>query len=163
MKTHARDFEGGNTLLEVLIAIVVISLTVVALLGALVTALTSSAEHRSLSTIDTVLKSYAENAKFYIELSPAPWFVQCAPVATSPQSSTNYNGHSIPLPAGFPSGWSAPYIVGVQYWNNVAGAYESQAQCAGQPQPNDEQLLTLGVTAPDGVSQNLTVGLRSPT
>lgn len=73
--------ETGDTLLEVLIALVIISLSVVALLGVLTTSITSSAEYRSLVTVDTVLKNFAEAVKYDIELQPQPaptHYVNCA-------------------------------------------------------------------------------------
>jgi type II secretory pathway pseudopilin PulG len=146
--------EGGDTLIEVLLALVIISLSVVALLGALVTSLASSGEHRSLSDIDTVLKSYAENAKYDIELQqPSPGYAPCASVTTS-----MYNGQAI-SPPSVPAGWSSPYIVGIKFWDNTTGAFDSASTC----QPSDYQLLTLGASAPNGVSQTLTVGLRNPS
>jgi hypothetical protein len=163
MKSAAARPEAGDTLVEVLIAVVIIALTAASLLGALATTLTSSGEHRSLANIDTILRSYAEDAKYAIELSSTPWFSPCAAVVTSPQSLTTYNGHTIPAPAGVPSGWNPPYIVGIQYWNDTSGTYESQASCLAQPSPGDEQFLTLGISAPSGVSQTLTIGLRSPS
>jgi len=59
--------EGGDTLIELLIAIVIISLSVTALLGMLITSLTSSAEHRSLADLDTVVKSFAESATYQVQ------------------------------------------------------------------------------------------------
>jgi type II secretory pathway pseudopilin PulG len=64
--------ETGDTLVEVLIAIVIIGIGAVALIGALTTSITSSATYRSLSTIDTVLKSFAEGVKYDVQLQPAP-------------------------------------------------------------------------------------------
>jgi large repetitive protein len=71
-------------LIEVLLAVVVISLTAVALLGGLVTAITSSAEHRSLASIDTLLKSFAETAKYQIEEQPSPLYACAATPLPSP-------------------------------------------------------------------------------
>jgi len=64
---HQTLGEAGDTLIELLIAIVIISLSVTALLGMLITSLTSSAEHRSLADLDTVVKSFAESATYQIQ------------------------------------------------------------------------------------------------
>jgi type II secretory pathway pseudopilin PulG len=149
--------ERGDTLIEVLLALVIISLAVVALLGALMTSLASSAEHRSLSDIDTVLKGYAENAKFNIELQQSPSYAPCASV-----TSSTYNFKAITVPL-LPNGWStssnAPYIVGIQFWNNTTNAFDTTSTC----QASDYELLTVGAKAPNNVSETLTIGLRSPT
>jgi len=65
--------EAGDTLVEILVAIVIIALTVTALLGALVTAITSSTTEQSLSTVDSVLNSFAQSAQYEIQqLSSLP-------------------------------------------------------------------------------------------
>jgi hypothetical protein len=66
--------EAGDTLIEVILAVVIVSIAVVSLLGGLVVSITSSSEHRSLATIDTILKSFAETAEYQIQLSPTPLF-----------------------------------------------------------------------------------------
>jgi type II secretory pathway pseudopilin PulG len=75
--------ETGETLIEVLIAVVIFSLSVVALLGALVTSITSSSEHRSLASDDTVLRSFAEAAKYEIQMQPGALFRNCATTYTT--------------------------------------------------------------------------------
>lgn len=104
----SRSGETGDTLVEILIALVIISITVVALLGGLVTALTSSSEHRSLANLDTLLKDFAESAKYEIQQQPVtgssePLFTPCA---------TTYSVASAPSPAqtavGLPAGDGVP-------------------------------------------------------
>lgn len=171
MSPEANRVDVGDTLIEVLIAIAVLGLCIAALLGALMTSIRSSVEHRSLANIDAVLRSYAEAAKSQIELGPSPFYQPC-PSTTS----TSYAGQTIALPANAPpppTGWSSPFIVGLQFLhatynpntqsNVVSGpdsVCTSGASCNPQP---DYQLLTVGVVGPDGSSQNLTVGLRDPT
>jgi hypothetical protein len=70
--------EAGDTLLEILVALVIISISVVALLGVLTTSITSSVEYRSLATTDTVLKGFADALKYEVELSPTPLYTNCA-------------------------------------------------------------------------------------
>jgi Tfp pilus assembly protein PilV len=81
--------EAGDTLIEVLIAIVVISIGMVALIGALTTSVTSSATYRSLATIDTVLKNFAEAVKYEVDLQPdsSSIYLNCA---TNYQLATEY-------------------------------------------------------------------------
>lgn len=77
---RSRD-DRGQTLIEVLIAVVIVALAAVPLLGALLQALSSSGEHRSLATLDVLLKGFAETATSQIELSPTatgPAFNNCS-------------------------------------------------------------------------------------
>src|ERR1700722_14627173 len=62
--------DTGDTLIEPLMAIVIISLSVVAVLGTLTETITSSAEHRSVTTLDSVLKNFAEATKYDVQLQP---------------------------------------------------------------------------------------------
>jgi len=96
--------EQGDTLLEILIAIVIISLTVTALLGALVTTLTTSTEHRSLSTLDTLLSSFAQSVENQVQgkSQQEPLFLNCpTPVAAGVVSP--YQVLSAPVPAVGPA------------------------------------------------------------
>ena len=91
--------ERGDTLIELLIAIVIIALTVTALLGALVTAITSSTTQKSLSTIDAVLNTFAQSAQYEAQQS----FMNCTP--------TPYRLISAPIPSSAPAGASATVFV----------------------------------------------------
>jgi len=147
------ESDRGDTLIEILIALAIIGITVTALLGALMTAIASSAVHRSLANLDTVLRSNAEEAKYVIELQPSAWFQNGATI-----TSSTYNGN--PIPFSTPSGYKVVFT-GIQYWNGSTDQFD-----ASYISPADEtgyQLLTLRATAPSGVSETLSVGLRSST
>lgn len=75
-----RASDAGDTLIEILVALVIIGLTVVALLGVLTTSITSSAEYRTLASIDTVLKNMADAFKNEIQVQPgsAGVYTNCA-------------------------------------------------------------------------------------
>ena len=53
---EARRSEAGDTLIEVLLAIVILGIASVAILLAFATTISGSAEHRTLTTADTVLE-----------------------------------------------------------------------------------------------------------
>ena len=80
--------QRGDTLLEVLVALIIISLSVVALLGVLTTAVTSSAEYRSLTTVETVLKNFADAVKYEAELQSGQTIY--SPCATNYQVVSEY-------------------------------------------------------------------------
>ena len=53
----ALDQERGDTLVEVLLAIVILGLAGVALLTAFATSITASAQHRNLATLDASVRA----------------------------------------------------------------------------------------------------------
>src|SRR3984957_13607667 len=62
--------ENGDTLVEILFAVLIVFLTVTALLSAFATSIAASGEQRGLATTDTVLKTYVESAIFQIQNQP---------------------------------------------------------------------------------------------
>lgn len=154
--------EMGDTLIELLIAVVIIGIAVSALLSALITSLTASAEHRSLATIDTVLRSYAETIEYDVELQANSWYQDCASVTNSGATSDYVTSMgSKPVTFTAPSGYSVS-ITGISYWNNSTAQFDdvSSGQC--QANPNDQsgyQLVTISALAPNNVSQDLSFGV----
>jgi len=166
--------ERGDTLVEVLLAVVILSLTVVALLGALTTSITGSGEHRNIAAIDTILKSYAEAAKYQIELQPVvtgskpsgPIYEDC-PGNSSTKVLTDYrngvNGKWTPPPGyGAGSGYSVA-ITQVQPWNNLSSNWDPSCPSGGlNHDANGLQLLTVTATAPTNVSDQMQIAVRNP-
>ena len=108
--------EIGDTLVELLIALVVISVTAVALLAGFTTAITGSAEHRNIATLDTVLKGFIEQATHQLQgTTGSPTFTQCA------QTST-YTTDSMGNP--YPSMNLSETLNGVTYTAGLTGNIE---------------------------------------
>jgi large repetitive protein len=108
--------DQGDTLLEVLIAVLVIALTVTALMGALLTTITSSTQQKSLSTLDSLLTGFAQSVENEVQgkAQQQPLFVNC-PSAIAPGVVSPYQVLSAPVPAVGPpstqvtvflSGWA---------------------------------------------------------
>ena len=164
--------EAGDTLIEILIAIAILGITITALLGALLTTLTSAAEHRTMTSLDTALRSYAEQLKYDVELQPSnAWFSQCALAGPPPvgQTESTYNGNPVTPPSNQPTGYTV-VIVGSQIWNGATNAFDpptpttNPTQCSSNPNESQSgfQLLTLEATAPNGLTDTLSLGLRQP-
>lgn len=132
-----RRSEAGDTLIEVLMTLVVASLCVVAFLVAFSTSISASAEHRTMVSMDTVMRSVSEQTVSQIQLQANPLFTPCATPAT-------YNG----LNFGVPTGYSTT-ITSVQYWN---GTSFSSTCTAGSTSP---QLIDLTVTGPLGTTSSI--------
>ena len=91
-RRDAADLESGDTLLEVIIAIVVISIGVVALVGALTASITDSVTYRSLASLDTILKNFAEAAKYDVQLqsSTSSTYANCDGASWSASGPPSY-------------------------------------------------------------------------
>jgi type II secretory pathway pseudopilin PulG len=142
--TPQRSLESGDTLVEVLIAVVIIAIAASALLGALVTSISGSVSQRSLAVDDTVLKSFAEATKAQVELQ------SILPYAPCPAS------YSVSIPAP-PSGYSTPAITQIQYWNGTA----FQSGCPGKDL-GIELITASEMQTSNRVSQQLQFVIRNP-
>jgi type II secretory pathway pseudopilin PulG len=138
-------------------AVVIISLTAVALLGALQTSITSSAEQRALAADDTLAKSLAEQARYSIELrtSPAALFQNCTTAASYSNAALNWS-----LPTGY-VGYSAS-VVSVVYWSGSQfDPNITQATCSSTYKNGIQQLI-IRAAAPSGTSIQLSTVVRDP-
>ena len=121
--------ERGDTLIEILMSLTVLSLVGVTMLTAFSTSISASAEHRSLASIDTVMRSAAETVTSQLQQRPSPLYVSCA-------LPGDYNNA---LTWSLPTGYSAS-ITSVAYWNGK----NFISTCV--PASTTPQLLTLLVT-----------------
>jgi len=146
--------DRGDTLIEVLLALVVIGLSVVAILGGLAASIGGSATHKGLSTIDAMLRSYAEDLTDQVELEASPIYAACPSWTAS-----SYNGTAVnyTAPAGYTVGISS-----VQYFDSAASQTSSTPWDGVCTNPTGLQLVTLSATGPNNTAQTLEVGLRPP-
>ena len=92
--------ERGDTLVEVLVAVTVIAIAVATLLGAILTSTSTSLTHRNLTTLDGVLRSFAESARNGIETASGGNGAQFAACA----SPSSYKVVGNPNPGSGPVG-----------------------------------------------------------
>jgi type II secretory pathway pseudopilin PulG len=141
-ETDAGAGDHGDTLIEVLIAIAVVAATAAALIGAVLTSITASSEHRSLAVDNAVLSSYVETVENAVQRQPGPMFTACGSTySVAPQS----------LPTGYNVGISS-----IKYWNGAG--YDSTC-----PASNNLQLITATVTSPTQVSSSVSFVVRNPS
>lgn len=161
------DSERGETLVEVLIAIVVIGICAVALLGGLTTTLSSSGEHRSLAADDSVAVSLADQVKSVIQLqSNAKW--PGGSTGDCPSSGTllswYQNTSNVPIPATFTSAPFTGYgvvLTTAWYWNGSSWVSGSSCPFTGSTSPTGVQMVEITVTAPNsGPSRKIDVVVR---
>jgi prepilin-type N-terminal cleavage/methylation domain-containing protein len=137
--------EGGYTLVEVLVAIVILGFAFVASMGGLATSITVTDYHRQESQLETVLGSAAENVK------SVPFEADCSAAAGS------YRGAA--EAAATAAGWSPSRVtlVSIRTWDWATGVYENN--CTDTPEALTRlQLVTFKVDHPAGrVSDTLSV------
>ena len=97
--------DAGETLIELLIATLVMSITVAALLNSLIESSSASVEHRSLASLDTVLRSFADAATYQIQMQPVT--ASAGPSYAPSASTTGYSVLSAPIPSAGPPQTSA--------------------------------------------------------
>lgn len=131
---HTRDRnEVGESLVEILIALVIIGIVVSALYASFATASTASKSHRDLVTADAVLRNSAEATKSAVRTS-------CSNGGTT--YSVSYSA---------PAGFTAPASVA-----NQSCPPKSVAE------PSVLSPLTLTVTMPNGTQKTLSIVVRTP-
>ena len=117
--------ERGDTLIEVLLAVVVLGFAAVALLIAFSTSISASAEHRRLATANILLGSVSQQAIAEVE-SQITLFTICHPL------SYYQNSTIIPLTQPASTSWSVA-ITDVQYWSASSSSF-SHTCVPGVPQ-----------------------------
>jgi type II secretory pathway pseudopilin PulG len=138
----ARSRELGESLIELIMAIAIISITAVALIGSVLTSITSSSSHRTLTDSDTYLKSYANAAAQQIQRQANPLY------------NANATTYSVTKPADIPSTYTVG-ITSVKYWSS--GSWVNSFP-GGKP----AQLVTVGVQSPTQVSTTMSFAVRNP-
>ncbi|MEV4314363.1 type II secretion system protein [Actinocrispum sp. NPDC049592] len=138
-----RSDESGETLLELVIAVVIMGIALVAIIGGLTTSVLVSDVHRKQSTAGAYARDYSEA----IERAVASGgYVACA-------SAASYSS-----PAGFtvPAGFSKSVVAGsLRYWNSGW-----QTSCGTD---TGVQQLTVRVASDDGrAAESVVVVLRKP-
>lgn len=103
--------DRGDTLVEVLVAVVIIGLAVVALLGTLLTTTSASVVHRATSSFDSYVSNFAEAARNQIQLQASnggsgPTFTAC----TVGGPAVNYKLVGNPIPQTAPAGASVALL-----------------------------------------------------
>jgi prepilin-type N-terminal cleavage/methylation domain-containing protein len=157
--------DRGDTLIEVLIALVVIGICAVALLGALTTTLSSSGEHRSLAAVNTVEMSLADQVKSAVQLqTSAHWPSGTGSNPDCPSSGTltqwYQNTSNVPIPSTFTSvpynGYSVT-LTNAQYWDDSSNVWTSSCPASA----TGVQKVTVKVSAPNnGPTDTLDVVVR---
>jgi type II secretory pathway pseudopilin PulG len=141
-----RNAERGESLIELLLAVVILGLTGLAVLGALTTSIIVSDAHRKETISGAAVRAYAEQLQTKVAASG---YVSCAGVASYASGTVGYAP---------PAGYSAT-PTGVKYWNLSTKTFA--ATCGTD---SGVQAVTLQVSdaAPSRGTVALTVVIRKP-
>jgi type II secretory pathway pseudopilin PulG len=144
--------ETGETLVEVLVAVVILGLAGVALMAGLGLSAKASDLHRKETTSGAYVRSYAEAIANYVATPGASNYKPCAPANWYNVSAVTA---TLNLPSGYAATQDAAKSVGT---NGVAAAGCTLASDTGVQQ------LTLHVTSPNSsfASETLVIVVRKP-
>ena len=143
-----RHDDAGDTLIEVLIALLILGITVVSLLVAFSTAFSASATHRNLAVTDTVLRSVSEQVYSAFQQIATPVYAAC-PTATTDFYNTVLASALTP-PAPYNSTYTGS-ISSVSYWSGSNFSLTPSSCTSGTTVPEQ---LTLLVVGPRGASES---------
>ncbi|HVB70921.1 MAG TPA: hypothetical protein VND83_05395 [Acidimicrobiales bacterium] len=147
--------DAGDTLIEVLMALLVLSVVVLSLMLAFSTSLSASAEHRDLAVSDSILRDVSEAVFAQVEQDHSFTTTCLGPSATESQYLTAYNAElsselMVPSPYQNVSFKYSASITQVEFWNgDVSASYPftpDPTVCTG----GAPQLFTITVTNPGG-------------
>lgn len=140
--------DGGESLLELLIAIAILGIAVVAVVGSLVTGVLVSDVHRKQTVAGSTLRNYAESVESSVAASTSAY--------TSCGTSAAYA-----TPSGFtaPAGYTAS-VTAVRYWKGVP-TLSFQTTCTSPD--SGVQKVSLRVRSNDGrATETLDIIVRKP-
>lgn len=133
--------EGGYTLTEVLVAVVILAVCIVAVVGAMGSAIFSSRLHRDLVTGDAAVRAYSEQI---LQAS----YVNCATPA------------QYPAPTPTPPGGLTVSITSITYWNGSGSGQNFGPTCSTD---HGAQRITFKAQRANGAGkQTLAIVKRAP-
>ncbi|GAA1589352.1 MULTISPECIES: type IV pilus modification PilV family protein [Kribbella] len=146
--------ERGESLLEVLIAVAIMGIAVVALMAGLTTSIMMSDIHRKQATTGEYVRDYAEAIESALTSSTCTSSTPAAGCYKACSAGSWYEN-----PAGFsvPTGYSRSVVAGSsKYWNGTSW----QSTCGTD---TGVQQVTVQVASSDGrASERIVVVLRKP-
>ena len=112
---ESRFTDRGDTLIEVLLALVILGIAGVALLTGFATSITASGTHRNLATLDTSVRTASNEAISEVQTAASSVFGPntCTNAAANPATNTSYS------PAWNLSGSFTVTSYNVEYWNGT--------------------------------------------
>jgi type II secretory pathway component PulJ len=153
MSTRSRPGanDGGETLLELMIAAAIMGIVVVAIVGGIATSIMMSDIHRKQATAGAYVRNYAETVVAYVA-SGTPASKANFLAGSSPDYSPSTVGFTVP------AGGFIASVTSVRCWDDANGKFISSCATASAVQQ-----VTLNIASSDSrVSETLLVIVRRP-
>jgi type II secretory pathway pseudopilin PulG len=151
-RLSTRD-DRGETLVELMVALVIMATAVVALVGAIGTSVRASDIHRKQAKSQAYLRAFAEAVEASVANYPTG-YTECT-AGSTPQATYQ---SAFTLPAADQAAYQRT-VVDVSIWNRTTSTYTT-CPAAGDA---GVQRLTLQVSSVDGrASENLVIVVRKP-
>ena len=154
-RRDARRSETGDTLIEVLLALVILSIASVALIIAFSSSISASSEHRTITNVTDLLTTISQDATSQMQLAAqSGLFASCADPSTY-VSALNLEGD---IPSQYATQYTANLVTAnstaglypVEWWNGTstsAGtAFTPTCTVGSTAYANQPQMLTVEVT-----------------
>lgn len=150
MRARRARGETGETLVEVLVAVVILGLAGVALMAGLGLAAKASDLHRKETTSGAYVRSYAEAIESYVATPGSNNYMPCA-------AANAYNVSAVTSTLNIPAGYTATQDAAKSVGTNGVAA-------SGCSSDTGLQQLTLHVASPDTsvASETLVIVVRKP-
>lgn len=147
IRTPPGPNDQGETLIELIMAVAIMGIAVVAIVGGIATTILMSDIHRKQATAGAYVRSYAEAVEHYVAV-PGNFNATTSPIAL--QTAVAADGFA--APAGFTAA-----VVLLQCWDDTGQVFGG---CAAG---NTVQQVTLSVASADSrASESLVVVVRQP-
>ena len=159
VSVRAAHSDGGETLIELIVSVVILGITAVAVVGGIGVSITMSDIHHKQATAGAAVRDYAETIETFIS---GGGYVSCATPAAYSPATVGYTA---------PPGYSAA-ITALTYWQDstttpaqATPAFYSTCPTKTNGVSGDSglQQLSLKVSSADGrATEQLTIVLRQP-
>ncbi len=147
-----RRGDRGDTLIEVLVALVVLGITALAIIIAFSTSISASQEHRDLATANIVMSSYSQQAISQIEQSSKLFGCDYESQPNPNETETEYVLDSVSSQLTIPPNYGSfsASIQSVLFWNSTTSQWQTSCMHGTNPP------LEVTVTVSNGKGQTYT-------
>ena len=165
-RRHARRPETGDTLIEVLLAVMVLGIASAAILLAFSTSIFGSSEYKALATTDTGLRGVAEAVTNDLQSQLQPLWTNCGGVGALDAAATQPGETVVPVPSGY-----TVSSITATYWSSSSGTYVAQNASELPPNPvacpstadmNPSALVTITILSANGTSYSISDVVNDP-
>jgi type II secretory pathway pseudopilin PulG len=139
--------DRGETLLELVIALTVMAIAVVAIVGGAITTITTSDLHRKQTTAGAAVRDYAETLETFVG---GTGYASCATTSGYRPAAVGFTGYDS-------SNYTAS-VAGVQYW--IGGSWT--ASCTAATDSGLQQLRLQVASTDTRAVEQLVVVVRKP-